>query len=117
MDTMPVMTESPGAGVEALLREEIVALAASTFAAVFTGVGLGRAQARNRVDKELYSRFGKPRGSDAHHAYQAVVLQIVLVWERAGIAARTVSGPLVLLPDGARLLGAADAAHELRTLL
>jgi hypothetical protein len=114
---VPVMIESSGTGVEALLNEEIVALAASTFVVVFTGVGLGREQARNRVDKELYGRFGKPRGTDAHHAYQAVILQIVLVWERAGIAARTTTGPLVLLPDGARLLNATDAARELRTLL
>jgi hypothetical protein len=111
------MTESSGTGVEALLSEEIVALAASTFAVVFTDVGLGRGQARNRVDKELHRRFGKPRTSDARHAYQAVILQIVLIWERAGIAARTSSGPLVLLPDGARLLDATDAAHELRALL
>ncbi|MDX3230860.1 hypothetical protein [Streptomyces sp. ME19-01-6] len=104
--------------VEALLGEEIVALAASTFTVVFTGVGLGREQARNRVDKELYRRYGKPRGSDAHHAYQAVILQIVLVWERAGVAARAVaSGQLVLLPNGARLLDATDAARELRALL
>ncbi len=115
---MPVMIESSGAGVEALLGEEIVALAASTFVVVFTGVGLGHKQARNRVDQELYGRFGKPRGSDAHHAYQAVILQIVLIWERAGIAARaTASGQLVLLPDGTRLLDATDAARELRTLL
>ncbi|MEU7749262.1 hypothetical protein [Nonomuraea sp. NPDC049158] len=111
------MTESSGTGVEALLNEEIVALAASTFVVVFTGVGLGREQARNRVDKELYGRFGKPRGSDAHYAYRAVILQIVLLWERAGIAARATTGPLILLPDGARLLNATDAARELRTLL
>jgi hypothetical protein len=112
------MVESSGAGVEALLDEDIVALAASTFTVVFAGVGLGREQARNRVDKELYGRFGKPRGSDTHHAYQAVILQIVLVWERAGIAARAVaSGQLVLLPDGARLLKTTDAARELRNLL
>ncbi|MCX4734622.1 hypothetical protein [Streptomyces sp. NBC_01363] len=111
------MTESSGTGVEALLSEEIVALAASTFVVAFTGVGLGREQARNRVDKELYRRFGKPRGSDAHFAYRAVVLQIVLVWERAGIAARSSVGRLVLLPDGARLLDATDAARELRALL
>lgn len=115
---VPGMTESSGADVEGLLGEEIVALAASTFVVVFAGVGLGREQARNRVDKELYRRFGKPRGGDAHHAYQAVILQIVLLWERAGVAARAVaSGQLVLLPGGARLLNATDAARELRTLL
>ncbi|MFJ2900624.1 hypothetical protein ACIO87_37925 [Streptomyces sp. NPDC087218] len=114
------MTESSGTGtgVEALLGEEIIALAASAFTVVFTGVGLGREQARNLLDKELYGRFGKPRGNDAYHAYQAVILQIVLVWERAGIAARAAaSGRLVLLPDGARLLNATDAARELRKLL
>ncbi|MEU2134984.1 hypothetical protein [Streptomyces sp. NPDC018352] len=111
------MDGSSGTGVEALLGEEIVALAASTFVVAFTDVGLGREQARDRVDKELYRRFGKPRGSDAYYAYRAVILQIVLVWERAGIAARTASGPLILLPDGSRLLDATDAARELRALL
>ncbi|WP_326594939.1 hypothetical protein [Streptomyces sp. NBC_01803] len=106
-----------GAGVEALLGEKIVPLAAATFVATFAGVGLGRERARNRVDKELHRRFGKPRGSDAHHAYQAVILQIVLIWERAGVAARAHSGVLILLPDGARLLDATDVADKLRALL
>jgi hypothetical protein len=111
------MTESSDAGVKALLGEEIVSLAASTFVATFAGVGLGRQQARNRVDKELKRRFGKPGGSDARYAYEAVILQIVLIWEQARLAARTASGPLVLLPDGARLLNSTDVAHELRALL
>ncbi|WP_326796440.1 hypothetical protein OG946_13975 [Streptomyces sp. NBC_01808] len=111
------MTESPTAGVEALLGEEILPLAASTFVGTFTGVGLGRERARNVVDKEIHHRFGKPRGGDAHYAYKAVILQIVLIWEQARIAARTASGPLVLLPDGARLLNATDAVDELRALL
>jgi hypothetical protein len=114
---MAFMNGSSGTGVEALLGEEIVALAASTFVAAFTGVGLGREQARGRVDKELYRRFGKPRGSDTHYAYRAVSLQIVLIWERAGIVARATSGPLILLPDGCRLLDATDTARELRALL
>jgi hypothetical protein len=108
------MAESAGPGVEALLGEEILPLAASTFVVTFTDVGLGREQARNRLDKEIHRRFGKPRGSDA---YQAVILQIVLIWERAQIAARSHSGVLILLPNGARLLEATDVASELRTLL
>jgi hypothetical protein len=111
------MIESSAAGVEALLGEEILPLAASTFVVTFTGVGLGRERARNVLDKEIYRRFGKPRGSDAHYAYQAVILQIVLIWEHARIAARSPVGPLILLPDGARLLGATDALDELRALL
>jgi hypothetical protein len=111
------MTESSGTGVEALLREDIIPLAASTFVAVFTGVRLGRDRARNQVDKELARRFGKPRGSDNYYAFQAVVHQMVLVWEQARIAARTPPGPLLLLPDGARLLAASDPADELRALL
>ncbi|MFD6139095.1 hypothetical protein [Promicromonospora sp. NPDC060271] len=110
------MTESSGTGVEALLREDTIPLAASTFVTVFTGVGLGREQARNRIDKELARRFGKPRGSDDHHAFQAVVHQLVLVWEQARIASRTPPGVLLLLPDGARLLAASDPADELRAL-
>src|SRR5436309_147952 len=99
--TVPFMAESPTAGVEALLGEEILPLAASTFVVTFTGVGLGRERARNVLDKEIHRRFGKPRGSDAYYAYQAVVLQIVLIWEQARIAARASHGPLTLLPDGA----------------
>lgn len=111
------MSQSSATGVEALLGEEILPLAASTFVVTFTGVGLGRTQARNRVDKEIHRRFGKPRRGDAYHAYQAVILQIVLIWEQARIAARTQAGGLILLPDGTRLLDAADAADELRALL
>lgn len=111
------MTESSGTGVEALLREDIIPLAANTFVAVFTGVGLGRNQARNLVDKELVRRFGKPRGSDDSHAFEAVVNQMVLVWEQARIASRTLQGPLLLLPDGARLLAASNPVDELRALL
>lgn len=85
--------------------------------AAFTGIGLGREQNRSRIDNELNRRFGKPRRSGDYYAYQAVILQIVLVWEQARIAARAYSGALVLLPDGVRLLGATDAADELRALL
>ncbi|MEV0894042.1 hypothetical protein [Promicromonospora sp. MEB111] len=111
------MTESSGAGVEALLGEDTVSLAASTFVTVFTGVGLGHEQTRHEVDKDLRRRFGKPRSSDDHYAYEAVVLQLVLVWEQARIAARAHSGALVLLPDGARLLATSNAADTLRALL
>lgn len=111
------MTDTTDSGVEALLAEEIVALAASTFVAAFTGIGLGHEQNRSRIDNELHRRFGKPRRSGDHYAYQAVILQIVLVWEQARVAARGHSGALVLLPDGVRLLGATDAADELRALL
>ncbi|MFI6337754.1 hypothetical protein [Streptomyces sp. NPDC050535] len=111
------MTESQVGGVEALLGEEILPLAVGTFVVTFTGVGLGRDRARNVLDKEIYRRFGKPRGSDAHHAYKAVILQIVLIWEQARIAARASTGGLTLLPDGARLLDATDAVDGLRALL
>jgi hypothetical protein len=111
------MTESSGTAVEALLREDTIPLAASTFVAVFTGVKLGRNQARNLVDKELYRRFGKPRGSDDSHAFQAVISQMVLVWEQARIASRTLEGPLLLLPDGARLLAVSNPVDALRALL
>lgn len=111
------MTNSSDAAVEALLGAEIVPLAASVFAAVFTGAGLGRERARYEVDKELHRRFGKPRGGDAHYAYKAVVMQIMLVWERALVAARAHSGMLILLPDGARLLDTRDLAGGLWALL
>ncbi|MEV5493530.1 hypothetical protein AB0L47_37140 [Streptomyces bobili] len=83
----------------ALLGEEIVPLAAGTFVVTFAGVGLGRQRARNVLDKEIYRRFGKPRGSDAYYAYQAVIVQIVLIWEQARISARTSTGGLTLLCD------------------
>lgn len=111
------MTNSSGAAAKALLSAEIVPLAADVFAAVFTGVGLGREQARYEVDKELHRRFGKPRGRDEHYAYKAVVMQIMLIWERALVAARAHSGVLILLPDGARLLDTRDVAGGLRALL
>jgi hypothetical protein len=111
------VTDTTDSGVEALLGEEIVSLAASTFVATFTGIGLGREEALSQIDKELHRRFGKPRRSGDHYAYQAVVLQIVLVWEQARIAARAHPGVLIVLPDGVRLLGATDAADELRALL
>ncbi|SFY44423.1 hypothetical protein OH786_34715 (plasmid) [Streptomyces atratus] len=111
------MSQSSTTGAEALLGEEILPLAARTFVMTFTGVGLGRWQARNVVDKEIYRQFGKPGRGDAHHAYQAVILQIVLIWEQARVAARASTGGLILLPDGVRLLGAADAVDELRALL
>ena len=111
------MTDTSDSGVEALLGEEIVSLAASTFVTAFAGIGLGREQARSQIDKELHRRFGKPLRSGDHYAYQAVILQIVLVWEQARIAARAHSGVLILLPDGVRLLGATSAVDELRALL
>jgi hypothetical protein len=111
------MTESSGTGVEALLREDIIPLAAGTFVTVFTGVGLGRERARNQVDKELARRFGKPRGSDDYHAIRAVIHQMVLVWEQARVASRIPPGPLLLPPDGARLLAASNPVDELRALL
>jgi hypothetical protein len=111
------MTESSGTGAEALLREDTVPLAASTFVEVFSSVGLGREQARHEVDKELRRRFGKPHSSDDHYAYEAVALQLVLVWEQARIAARAHAGALVLLPDGVRLLAASNAVDKLRALL
>jgi len=105
------------ADADAVLSAEIVPLAASVFAAVFAGAGLGRERARYEVDKELHRRFGKPRGADAHYAYKAVVMQIMLLWERALVAARAHSGMLILLPDGARLLDTRDPAVGLRALL
>lgn len=115
--TVPFMTESQVGGVQALLGEEVLPLAATTFVVTFKGVGLGRERARNVLDKEIYRRFGKPRGSDAYYAYQAVILQIVLIWEQARIAARVSTGGLTLLPNGARLLDAPDAVDDLRALL
>jgi hypothetical protein len=111
-----LMVNSSDAAVEALLAEEKVALAASIFVAAFTGVGLGRELDRAQVDKELYRRFGKPRG-DANYAYKAVVFEIVLIWERARIAVRAYSSMLFLLPDGVRLLDSKDVAGGLRALL
>lgn len=103
------MVNGSDAAIEALLGEEKVALAASIFVATFTGVELGREVDRAQVDKELYRRFGKPRGY-ANYAYKAVVFEIVLIWERARIAVRAYSSMLFLLPDGVRLLDTKDVA-------
>ncbi|KOV85322.1 hypothetical protein [Nocardia sp. NRRL S-836] len=111
------MTEIAAHGAQALLGAAIRPLAASTFVATFTGVGLGREQARNVLAKEIHARFGKPRDSDTHDAHRAVVIQIVLIWEQVLLAARTSHGPLLLLPDGARVLAAADPLGELHALL
>jgi hypothetical protein len=111
------MANSSETVIEALLGEDVVSLAADMFVATFTGVGLGHLRYRQQVEKELHRRFGKPRGSVVHHAYQAIAMHIVLVWERAWIAARTTAGALMLLPDGVRLLDTKDVAGGLRAML
>ncbi|MEI8409792.1 MULTISPECIES: hypothetical protein [unclassified Kribbella] len=45
------------------------------------------------------------------------MLQIVLLWERAGVAGRAHGRFLMLLPRGARLLQAPDPDSALRELL
>ncbi|TCO43964.1 hypothetical protein EV646_111156 [Kribbella antiqua] len=104
--------------IEAMLDADVVALAATTFVAVFTGVGLGEETASGRVRKHLRATFGNPRWSAPDgRIYDAVALQTILLWERAGVAGRMLSGVLQLLPRGARLLDAPDPIAALRELL
>jgi hypothetical protein len=104
--------------IEAMLDTDGIALAATTFVAVFTGIELGRDTASGRVHKHLRSTFGKPRwNAPDGHVYDAVALQTILLWERTGVAARCHSGVLKLLPRGFRLLQAPDPVTALRELL
>jgi hypothetical protein len=104
--------------VEAMLDADGIALAATTFVAVFNGIGLGGETASGGVRKHLRATFGKPRfNAPDGHVYDAVALQTILLWERAGVAGRLHSGVLQLLPRGSRLLGAPDPVTALRELL
>jgi hypothetical protein len=106
------------AEVERLLDTDVVTLAAHAFVATFTGVKLGRNSASGKVLKSLKKQFGDPRWTDANYQiFEAVALEIQLVFERARVAARTTSGPLVLLPRGVGLLAAPDPVAALRELL
>jgi hypothetical protein len=110
---MPYSTD-----IEAMLDTDGTALAATTFVAVFTGVRLGRETASGGVRKHLRATFGNPRWNAADgHVYDAMALQTILLWERAGVAGRLHSGVLQLLPRGVRLLGAPDPVTALRELL
>ena len=110
------MAKDPRVSADALLSEDVIALAASMFEVQFTGAKVGRQKSGGQMDKELRRRFGASRTMDDHYAFQAVIYQIILIWERAGAATRTSSG-LLLLPGGVRLLNAEDPDRELRALL
>jgi hypothetical protein len=104
--------------IEVMLDADVVALAATTFVAVFTGIELGRDTASGRVHKHLRATFGKPRwNAPDGHVYDAVAFQTILLCERAGVAGRMTNGVLKLLPRGTRLLLAPDPATALHELL
>jgi hypothetical protein len=105
------------AEIEKLLASDVVTLAAHAFVATFTGVKLGRQAASGKVLKSLKAQFGNPRWTDANYQiFEAVSVEIQLVFERTRVTARTPSGPL-LLPRGVRLLEAPDPVAALRELL
>ncbi len=109
---------STPAEIEKLLAADVVTLAAQAFVATFTGVQLGKNSASGKVLKSVRQQFGNPRWTDAnYHVFEAVSLEIQLVFEQARVAVRLSSGQLKLLPRGARLLNAADPASALRELL
>lgn len=106
------------ADIELMLDADPVQLAGSIFGSVFEGVRLGRETASGKVRKQLRVRFGNPRWSDPDsEVYDAVALQTILLWERALVASRIHSGPLLLLPRGIRLLSAPDPVAALREFL
>jgi hypothetical protein len=106
------------AEVERLLDTDVVTLAGHAFVATFTGVKLGRNSASGKVLKSLKKQFGDPRWTDANYQiFEAVALEIQLVFEQARVAARMTTGQLKLLPRGARLLNAPDPVAALRELL
>jgi hypothetical protein len=106
------------AAVEEMLDTDPVELAGSIFGAVFEGVATGRETASGKVRKQLRTRFGNPRWTDPDsEVYDAVALQTILVWERALVAGRRISGTLILLPRGTRLLTAPDPIGALREFL
>jgi hypothetical protein len=110
---MPYTTD-----IETMLDADPVVLGGSIFGAVFAGVKLGHETASGKVRKQLRTRFGNPRWSDPDsQVYDAVALQTILLWERALVASRIHSGPLVLLPRGVRLLAAPDPVAALREFL
>lgn len=108
----------PEPDVEKLLSMDAVELAAHAFVAIFTGVKLGREAASGRVKKWLRQEFGKPRWTEVtDYTFEAVTLEIHLIFEQARVAVRRSNGPLTLLPRGVRLLDAPDPVAALREFL
>lgn len=108
----------PEPDVEKLLSMDAVELAAHAFVATFTGVKLGREAAAGKVRRWLRQEFGKPRfGEVIDSTFDAVSVEIHLIFEQARVAARRSNGPLILLPRGVRLLDAPDPVAALREFL
>lgn len=104
--------------VQAMLDADIITVAAEAFAPTFTGVKLGREAISTKVTKHLRRQFGNPRWTDPDGpAYDAVALQVILLWERAGVAGRGHTAQLMLLPRGLALLEAPDPVTALREFL
>lgn len=103
--------------IEKLLATDVVVIAANAFVATFEGIKLGRQAASGRVHKAVRKQFGFSWNDPNDHISKAVALEIELLFEQARVAYRTHSGPLILLPRGARLLTAPDPAAALRELL
>jgi hypothetical protein len=104
--------------LQAMLDADIVTVAAEAFVPTFTGVELARSAMSAKVTKHLRRQFGNPRWNDPNGlVYEAVTLQVVLLWERAGVAGRAHTGYLMLLPRGVALLAAPNPITALREFL
>ncbi|GAA3588382.1 hypothetical protein [Kribbella ginsengisoli] len=106
------------AEIAKMLSTDAVELAARSFVVIFAGAHLGREIASGKITKWLKQEFGKPRWTEANtHAYDAVSIELELIYERTRVAARRHSGPLILLPRGIQLLAAPDPITALREYL
>jgi hypothetical protein len=106
------------AEIEKMLAADAVVLAAHCFVAIFPGVRLGEEIASGNIRRWLKQQFGNPRWTEVDtYAYDAVSVELELIYERARVAARRHSGPLVLLPRGVQLLAAPNPVAALRELL
>lgn len=104
--------------IERMLATDAVELAANCFVAIFPGVQLGRELASGKIRKWLKQQFGNPRWTEANtYAFDAVTAELLLIFERARVAYRQISGTLLLLPRGVQLLDAPDPVAALRELL
>ncbi|NEA31670.1 hypothetical protein [Streptomyces sp. SID13031] len=106
------------AEIQRMLATDIVVLAARSFVALFPGVYLGRDLGPGKIRKWLREEFGKPRWTETNtYAFDALTVEIELIYERARVAARKSGGQLILLPRGLQLLAAPDPVAALRELL
>ncbi|WP_405055725.1 hypothetical protein OG474_23620 [Kribbella sp. NBC_01505] len=105
--------------MDRLLAADPVELAAKSFVVIYTWGQLGATIPRQKIMNWLVQEFGKPRWNDrvALDSYNAVLFELVLIYEQARIAIRRTDGSVTLLPRGVRLRGAPDPVSALRELL